>query len=135
MTLRDPCERLLRAMPATRTELREKTYISRSSVTRALKAMHEAKWCYVGGWVRSDGCGPHLPVYFAGPGKDKPCKLKPTTTAERQKKCRAKAVKDGRRELQLAKDRLRKKVKRLSKVGPQNWLSALIIPKQFTKTT
>lgn len=133
MTLRDPYERLLRLMPATRTELRENSFISRSSVTRTVKALHAAGWCHIGCWRRSDGFGPHLPVYVAGKGKDAPCNLVATSNAERTRKSRAKAVKDGRRELQLAKDRLRKKVNRLSKKDPQNWASALIIPKGNAK--
>lgn len=133
MTLRDPYERLLRIMPATRTQLREQSHISRSSVTRVIVAMHEAGWCHIGRWIKPEGSGPFLPVYHAGQGKDAVCRLVAQTNAESTRKSRIKAEKEGRRDMQRARANAVKRLKRLRKAGPQTWLSALIIQKGATK--
>jgi len=117
MTYRDHTEMLLRAMPGTRAHLRTTLHVSRSSVQRWLSQLHACGWCHIDMWIPSPDSGPFQPVYAAGQGVDADCTLTPQTASVSSKKSRSKAVRDGRRAFQLAKERAHKRASRLRASG------------------
>lgn len=98
--------RVLCALPATRPEIEAKTGVSKNSVWRWVQELHAAGECHIGAW-RRPARGKYMPVYVAGPGKDKPCPFKPLTEAQKSKRHRRKARADGRWDERLAKMRAR----------------------------
>lgn len=117
-------ERLLSAMPATRKELEVRTGYAKTTVARNIAELHDYGWVHVGGWCRASVGGPFNEIFHAGPGKDKPCPLKPYTKAEKARRHMAKIRKAGLIEEFRAMERARYHADR-AKLKPQSWLSLL----------
>lgn len=95
---------VLAAMPGTRGEIEARTGISKVCVWTWVKALHEAGECHISGWNRVER-GPFTPTYSPGPGKDKPCTLKPYTPAQIAKRFVRRAKEDGSWDVRKARER------------------------------
>lgn len=107
-----------------------KTGLGRTTIWRHLKDLHEAGECHISGWQRVDNGGPPMPIYKAGPGKDKPCTLKPYTEAQKSRRYRRKARKNGSWEDRLSKQRARHHADKPARRDPI--VEALFGPKRAT---
>lgn len=115
----DWVDTLFHVMPATMTELAQRTGRPKGTIKHWMAKLRAARWVHVGDWRRCQGDGhggKKQPVFKPGQGKDKP---PPPTLTKKEcvDRCRAKAVKDGRYEFQLAKARAAKKAARVRKRG------------------
>jgi hypothetical protein len=94
------------ALPGTPPEIMATTKLARTTVWRHLKDLLEAGECHIAPeWKRTAGGGPFVPTYAAGEGVNAPCKLKPFTEAQKSRRYRSAARKDGRWQLRLAATR------------------------------
>lgn len=79
---------VLKAMPATQAQIREKTGLGAGTICRWVKDIHETGECHIGGWVRT--AGKWAAIYHPGVGKDKPEPIA-KTRQQREAKYRRKA--------------------------------------------
>ena len=56
--------------PATAKDLEESMGVNRRNIRPYIKILHQFKKIHIGGWEQRTG--PALPVWFYGPGRDKP---------------------------------------------------------------
>jgi len=107
---------LMAAMPATLNELAMRSGRPKGTVKHWMEKLRAARWVHVGDWKRSPGPGKKQPVFKAGQGRDR---LEPPNITRKDSvdRSRAKAVKDGRYDFQLAKQRAAKKAARVRKSG------------------
>lgn len=98
-------EVVLAALPATQTEIRKKTGLSRATVCRWIGDLHKSGEIYICSWKHTGG--PFAAVYRAGKGKDVECTLKPTTIAERSRKYRRRMRQSGNWDDYKARERAR----------------------------
>jgi len=114
-------------MPATRLEIQTKTGMQKSGLQSVIERLHERGWIHICGWERviKNGTGKFVMRYAAGPGQDKPCKLKPLPPKEIEKRRRAKLLKTGEIEERNKRTLMRYYEKR-AKEKPKTWLSALM---------
>ncbi len=119
-------ERALSALPGTRRQIIEKTGMPQRTTYNVLKRLHEAGKIHISSWQRTEGGGPFVQVWQAGPGQDAYCQLRPITTGQIWKRYKAKAIKSGANEDKLAAKRARYHADRAasSKIKA-TWLSAL----------
>lgn len=94
-------------LPGTPTAVLRKTGLGRTTIWRHITALHEQGECFISGWQRCEYGGPATPIYSPGPGKDKPCTLKPLTEAQKSRRYRRKARKNGTWEDRLKQQRAR----------------------------
>ncbi len=118
---------LLAPMPATCVQLHAMLpTIAYRSVTRIVKTLHQSGEVHISGWRRNPGGGPSIPVYSAGERADKECTLRYMTGAEWSKKTRERAKKTGQHEINAAKKRQNRKLKRLiATKQTAQWFAAL----------
>ena len=98
---------VLAALPGNLNTITASTGLGRTTVWRWLKDIHQAGESHITSWSRTEGGGPFLPTYTAGPGADAKCKLKPLTQAQKTARHMAKAKRDGRWEFRAAAQRAR----------------------------
>lgn len=85
---------VLSAMPGRAQAIVHKLGMTTSSVSRMLQQLHADEQCHITGWYRPAKGAP-LPIFTAGPGKDKPCRIKSFTGAEKSRRYVAKLKKSG----------------------------------------
>lgn len=123
MTKFDIIDTILAAMPATRRQIEIRAGLPKTTVLRRVAQLHKAGWCHIGGWQGDHG-SKFQPRFAAGQGADRPCKLKPLTPDEMQRRYREKARKTGAWELRLARLRAGYWAGR-AVAEPKGWAAAL----------
>ena len=113
----DSVEAILRALPATRREIREKTGMTKGAVQNVVEKLHKANWLHVGGHVREwhNGVGKFTQSLEAGPGIDKECELVPLTQKERDDRRYKKLIETGAIVKRVAATRQREKERKLKR--------------------
>lgn len=101
MPRKPPDDAVLAAMPShrpgiTKRGLERKLGMTRQTIWRVTKRLHDEKRCHIGSWHRLKSGGPFNPRYVAGAGVDAICELKPQPQAVTQKRWKEKAIADGR---------------------------------------
>lgn len=119
---------VVESLPGTRPEIVTRSGVSRSGVVSWIKKMHDAGEVRIIGWKAHPRSSPAMPVYALGSGEDAVCRIKKLTKKQRRLRYEAKAKKDGRFDLVLARQRARHWVEKAAKKTPQSWLSALGAP-------
>lgn len=130
-------ERVLAVLPATYAKIERKTKLTPGQVEYRIVLLREKGLCHIGGWERSEYQGAFNPIFHAGPGKDVPCKLKPRTNADverrynrRIKRAIAAAEATGKEDPRYAKHislHMASKTVQASRLKPQNPFSALFM--------
>ena len=129
-----PDPQVLAAMPAhrpgiTKGGIERKLGMTRKTVWRVVKRLHDTKQCHIGGWLRLKAGGPFNPRYVAGPGVDAICTLEKMPQSVTQKRWKEKALLDGRYALRSEKIKLKYHRKKKKAVG---WMAALMaVPRTF----
>ena len=94
-----PDDLVLAAMPArngiTKRGLERKLGLTRQTVWRVVKRLHDQGRCHIAGWHALKGGGPFQPRYVGSPGVDVPCTLQPLPAVETQRRFREKARANG----------------------------------------
>lgn len=107
---------IVAAMPGTQRQIIERTGLPQSSVSRLMGELREAGACHILRWRRAK-LGPPMPVFIAGPGKDRPCRIEPMTSAERSARYMRKAERTGLIDLLRAKNAAAQRAKTMRKRG------------------
>jgi len=107
----------LAAMPGTLKDMADRIGAPKATVQHWIQDLRACGWAHVGQWKRTDGPGGIVPVFYAGPGRDAVCKLKPWTTAEVNARYKQRLRKsedyEHRRAKVTAKQRLRRQLEKL----------------------
>lgn len=85
---------ILAAMPGSQMQLVDRTGQSQGSMSRVVREMQAAGQCHIIRWRRAKA-GPAYPVYAAGAGVDRPCRIVPFTSAERDERYKKKLERRG----------------------------------------
>jgi hypothetical protein len=113
----------------TKVGIERKLGMSRQTVWRVVKRLHDTKQCHIGGWHRLKAGGPFNPRYVAGPGVDVVCTLEKLPQSVTQKRWKEKALLDGRYALRSEKIKLKYRRK---KAQSNAWLSQLLaVPRAY----
>ncbi len=96
---------VLAALPGNCNHVAEVTGFGRTTIWRWLTDLHTNGEAHVDSWSRSDSGGPFIPCYTPGSGVDAICKIKPMSEAQKARRHRKKAKRDGSWEDRLAKQR------------------------------
>ncbi len=113
----DSVEAILRALPATRRDIREKTGLTKGAVQNVVEKLQNANWLHVSDHVREwhNGVGKFTQVLEAGPGIDQECDLAPMTQKERDERRYKKLVETGAIAQRAAAGRKREKERKLKR--------------------
>lgn len=101
-----PRETVLAALPGTQAEIHAKTGVSQAAISRWLTYLRACGDARIGDWKRPT-MGPVMAVYYAGPGPDVVCSIKPMTQKDRDRRSRAVRRKNGDWEDRKASERSR----------------------------
>lgn len=123
---------LMSAMPGTRQELRAKTGLGATTITRWIKTLHELGEIHISGWHRP-AKGVPVARYSAGPaglqGEAK-CRIRPMSAAQVSKRYRQRIEREDpdRWDVRLAMQANYARERRASKrpKEKQQWFSALL---------
>ena len=125
---------ILAVLPATIPEIVDETGMTLNQVKFRLRQMKPAL-CHTGRWRRPRGPGALQPVIYVGPGEDEPCRLKPTTVAERNRAYRRRvkraierAAAGGKGDVRYTRHIGRAKADATAartRIAPQTWFSVL----------
>lgn len=107
---------ILDSMPGTQSRLITVTGHSQASMSRIVAELHGAGLCHISGWRRAKA-GPVMPVYAAGTGVDKPCRIVPYTSAERSARYMARAERRGTIDAIRARYAAAARTKTMTKTG------------------
>ncbi|WOH61925.1 hypothetical protein [Bradyrhizobium sp. BWC-3-1] len=78
----------LQAMPGTLKDMADRIDAPKATVQHWIQDLRACGWAHVGKWQRTEGPGGIVPVFYAGPGRDAPCKLEALTRTEVQQRYR-----------------------------------------------
>lgn len=96
---------ILAALPGDLHDVGRTTGLAKTTVWRWLTDLHRKREIHIVKWHRADGGGPYVPTYSPGPGVDAKCNLTALSQAQKSRRHRAKAEKDGRWEDRKARAR------------------------------
>jgi hypothetical protein len=120
-------EKILKALPATVTEIMYKADCSRQTVRYWLGKFKEEEICRVVGYRRARGGGaPPAKIYGLGKGPDAVCRIKPLPKSIIYARNKMKAESSGLTEIRRARERARYWEKR-AKAQPANPFTALFV--------
>ncbi len=113
----DWTEAVLRAMPGTLQGMADQTGIPKSTIKRWVRQLRAVGWAHVGRWINTP-FGPKYAIFQAAQGRDA---KKPKDKSKKQivDDSRAKARKDGRYDFYLARQRVQKRLKKITANGRQ----------------
>lgn len=101
---------VLDAMPGSKSEIAAKTGLSKGVVGRWVDELHSEGKCRIWKWRRPEAVrGPHMPIYKAGEGEDKPKNIEYLTEAEKSVRYREKQARLARQE-EVHRDRSQRRV-------------------------
>ena len=119
-------DELLAHMPATRRKLIEITGMPTRTAYNVIKRLHEAGKIHISAWHRTDGGGPFIQEWSAGPGVDAYCQLRPLTQKQIWRRYKLKSIQTGANEFKLARKRaIYHAEKAASSKNKATWFSAL----------
>jgi len=116
---------ILAALPATKTEIRERTGLHQATVLKVMPALHEGQVVHVGAWRPHPLHGPSMAVYHAGPGRDALDTLPRLTRREISDRYEKRIKGTEKHDQRKARHRNRHWIKKAA-ATPKSWLSALM---------
>lgn len=102
--------RVLAALPGTRAQIAARTGLKRTWLRELLRALRNDQQAHIGAWERlpeGERGLRWIPVYYAGPGPDVPCRFRRKTAAQNYAAYLRRARESGAIDTILAKKRTR----------------------------
>lgn len=84
----EQANKILAVLPAAYAAIERKTKLTRAQIEYRIDWMRERELCHIGDWDRADQQGSFGPIFHAGKGEDVPCKLKPRTRLDTERRYR-----------------------------------------------
>lgn len=116
--------KILEALPATKTQIRERTGLHQATVLKVMPELHESDAVHVGGWLPHPLHGPSMAVYHAGPGEDVPDTLPRLTRQQISERYENRIKGTEKHDQRKARHRSRHWIKKAA-ATPKNWAAAL----------